>query len=261
MFNRVHGPGSFPQGMSHPESSADLPLELRELMEEQSVQSSMGPVPAQSDWPVSIYVPEHYEEKFAYPLVVWFHDVGSHEGQIESVMSAISQQNYCGLGIRGNKPLSDEHSFGWDSSLLEYGTISLRDLLSITIRRLRQAFHIHSERIFLAGAGHGADIALQQLALMPQWYAGAVLFSPTCSASVVDGLEVSSLHDKAMLWTVPRTASDEELARNVEAVQLTRMAGGAPEVRITDTVVDPESSDVRFVDHWLLSRMTGQAYA
>ncbi len=261
MFNRVRGPGSFPNGISRRELHADLPLELRELLEQQAVQSSMGPEPAHSDWPVSIYVPEHYEENFAYPLLVWFHDFGSHEGQVESVMAAISQQNYCGLGIQGNKPLSGESSFDWDPELLEYRTISLRDLLSVTIRRLRQTFHIHSERIFLAGAGNGADIALQQLAQMPQWYAGAVMFSPACCSSVVDALRVSNLQDKSLLWTVARTASDDELARNVEAVQLTRMAGGEPEVRVTDTVVDPESSDVRFVDHWLLSRMAGQAYA
>ena len=39
MFNRVHGPGSFPNGISRPEARGDLPLELRELLEQQDVSS------------------------------------------------------------------------------------------------------------------------------------------------------------------------------------------------------------------------------
>ena len=261
MFNRVHGPGSFPHGISRPDFSTDLPLELRELQEEQGVQASLNGDSVDSDWPVSIFVPERYEENYAYPLLVWFHDAGCHEGQVESVMTAISRQNYCGLGVQGNQPLPGGNSFGWDPELLEYGTTSLRDLLSVTIRRLRQAFHIHSERIFLAGSGSGADIALQQLALMPQWYAGAILISPDCSPSVLQSLQATSLQDKSLLWTVAETASSDQLACNVEAVQLTRLAGGEPEVRVTDTILDPESSAVRFVDHWLLSKMVDVAYA
>jgi phospholipase/carboxylesterase len=260
MFNRVHGPGSFPNGISRPEASGDLPLELRELLEVQGAGSPVSDGPANSDWPVSIYIPERYEENYAYPLVVWFHEDGHHEGQIESVMGAVSRQNYIGLGIQGNQPLADGSSFGWNSELLDYGTVSLHDLLSVTIRRLRQAYHIHSERIFLAGAGVGADVALQQLTQMPQWYAGAVLFSPACERAVVHSLMASTLRDKSLLWTVSRTASSEELAQNVEAVQLARLAGGEPEVRVTDTVMDPESSDVRFVDHWLLSKIDSQAF-
>lgn len=259
MFNRVHGPGSFPNGISRPEPNGDLPLELRELLEEQRSDSPVPSGPANCDWPVSIYVPERYEENYAYPLIVWFHPSGQHEGQIESVMAAISQQNYCGLGIQGNQPLDDGNTFGWNPEMLEYGTVSLRDLLGVTIRRLRQAFHIHSERIFVAGAGAGADVALQQLIEVPQWYAGAVLFSPSCQRSVVDSLMASGLQHKSLLWTVSRTSSSEQLARNVEAVQLARLAGAEPDVRVTDTIVDPESSEIRFVDHWLLSKLDSQA--
>lgn len=260
MFNRVRGPESFPDGVSPRDSGAELPLELRELLEEQPVSSAAAAEAAESDWPVSIYVPAHYEENYAYPLVVWFHDSGCHEGQVEPVIGAISRQNYCGLGIQGNLALNDGVSFGWNTELLEYGTIPLRDLLGVTIRRLRQAFHIHSERIFLAGSGAGADVALNQLSLMPDWYAGAVLFSPDCQQSVVEGLAACSMSNKSLLWTVSRTASSEHLAHNVEAVQLIRLAGAEPDVRVTDSVLDPESSDVRFVDHWLLSKLATESY-
>ena len=261
MFNRVHGAGAFSDGIHQPESKTDLPLELRELLDQQTHAGSASSAASDSDWPVSLFVPERYEENYAYPLVIWFHDAGQDEGQLESVISSISSQNYCGLGIQGNLALPDGKSFDWNSELLEYGEVPLRDLLSVTIRRLRKVSHIHSERIFLAGAGTGADVALQQLAQTPDWYAGALLFSPSCETSVVDSLAASSLKNKSMLWTVSRTASSEELAHNVEAVQLARLAGAEPDLRVTETAINPESSDMRFVDHWLLSKVSTETYA
>jgi len=258
MFNRVHRADAFSDGIHQPESKTDLPLELRELMAQQPSVSSAA---YDSDWPVSLFVPEQYEDNYAYPLIVWFHAAGQNEGQLESVISSISSQNYCGLGIQGNLALSDDKSFDWNPELLEHKEVPLQDLLSVTIRRLRKVSHIHSERIFLAGAGTGADVALQQLAQTPDWYAGALLFSPSCGDCLVDSLESSILDSKSILWTVSRTASSEQLAHNVEAVQLARLAGAEPELRVTETAIDPESSDIRFVDHWLLTKIRTETFA
>ncbi len=259
MFNRVQGSDSFPDGTHRSEFSSSMPIELQELLQEQQ-STGVAPAAESSEWPVSIHVPERYEENYAYPLVVWFHENGEHEGQLESVMQAISPQNYCGLGIQGNQTLVPDCEFGWNQELLDYNPVPLRDLLSVTIRRLRRAFHIHSERIFLAGSGAGADVALQQLCLAPEWYAGAVLLNPACGTMALDALESATLRDKSLLWTVSEAGSNEQLADNVEAVQLLRMSGGQPEVRVTESAIDPESSDVRFVDHWLLSKICSEAF-
>ena len=258
MINRVHGPGSFSDNARHAQSVGDLPVELQELVE-QLPGTTVAPRASESDWPVSIFVPERYEDNYAYPLLVWFHDTGSHEGQIESVMAAISSQNYCGLGVQGNQTLVENQAWGWNPDLLEYGEVPLRDLLSVTVRRMRQAYHIHSERIFLAGSGAGADVALQQLVNCPEWYAGAVLLDPVCDTTTQSALAGAQLSDCSLLWTVSGTASREILAQNVEAVQLTRAAGASPDVRVTDSEMNPEESDVRFIDHWLLSHLDGRA--
>ena len=108
---------------------------------------------ANSDWPVSLFVPERYEPNYAYPLFIWFHDEGSSENELDIVMNAIGDQNYLGLAIRGNKQLAGEDSFGWSADDVNFGSTSLQDLVNVTTRRLRRAFHIHSERIFAAGCG------------------------------------------------------------------------------------------------------------
>ena len=261
MFNRVpgrsvFGPAAFPDHSNHAVNSEMHP-ELLELLALQTKEPQSSAV-QESDWPVSIFIPERYEENYAYPLLVWFHDNGYHEGQVENVLRAISPQNYCGLGIRGNQPLPHDDLFAWNIESLEYGPVTLRDLLGVTIRRMRQAFHIHSERIFLGGCGTGADVALQQLALSSNWYAGGVIFNPECSDSVLDRLSEAAFEGQSVLWTIPRNASNDTLARSVDAVQLARLAGMKPDIRLTDEPISPTGSASRFVDHWLLSKMGGQ---
>lgn len=114
MFNRVR---SFSLPSSNLDSDApmdfhpdDLPLELREAWESWQ-QSDLTPdnyarSVNESDWPVSVYVPEHYEDGYAYPLVTWFHSDANDEEQLESVMNAISPRNYIGLALRGNHELT-----------------------------------------------------------------------------------------------------------------------------------------------------------
>ena len=57
---------------------------------------------AMTDRPHSVHLPEHYEARYAYPLVVWFHGDGSSEAELSTVMPNISDRNFIGLALRGN---------------------------------------------------------------------------------------------------------------------------------------------------------------
>src|SRR5579871_3324602 len=52
--------------------------------------------------PHSIQLPVHYESRYAYPLVVWFHGDGSSETELSSVLPEISDRNFIGLAVRGD---------------------------------------------------------------------------------------------------------------------------------------------------------------
>ena len=240
-----------------------LPTELREVYESWS-QSPDCPTQysgsvSESDWPVSIYVPERYEEGYAYPLVVWFHSDANDEDQLEDVMSAISSQNYVGLALRGNRELENAGGFRWDVSSLQFGSVPLQNLLHVTTCRLRQAFHIHSERIFLAGSGNGADSALQMLVQRPEWFAGGILLDPSGRGNCLKSDRLTGLRGKRMLVSVSRTCPADTLARNVEAVRLLRSAGANVDVELTDQPVDPTSSEVRMLDHWMMNCINREA--
>lgn len=265
MFNRVQAKSYLQGDMSFliPNNQIHtMPLELQELCEQYNSDCrdiDQNSAVANSDWPVSLFVPNRYEERYAYPLLIWFHDHDSSENELDLVMNAISDQNYCGLALRGNQVLPGHDSFGWTVNSLEFGEVPLKHLVNVTTRRLRRAFHIHSERIFAAGAGAGADVALRLFAECPEWFAGAVLIDPQCHDSVTLG-SPDDLRGKQVLQIVSRTASNETLACNVDSVRLLRAAGVEVDVRITDVSLDPCSNDARFIDSWILSRLNCETY-
>ncbi len=266
MFNRVQIQPYLSNDLSFlsPHSRVNgLPLELQELLDQQADSPDVmaeESAAAESDWPVSIFIPERYEENYSYPLVIWFHEDGGNEDDVETVMHSISPQNYCGLALRGNRRLPGRSSFAWNHDSLSFGEVPLARLVNITTRRLRRAFHIHSERIFVAGAQAGADVALQLLLEHPDWFAGAILMDPICSEEPIRGIFPGDLRGKHVLQTVSRNACNETLAGNVEAVRLMRSAGAKLDVRMSESPLNPYGPDARFIDHWLLSRISQCAY-
>lgn len=266
MFNRVRSM-SFSSGDLEsllPDIDLEmLPTELREVYESWSQSpdcpSQYSGSVAESDWPVSIYVPEHYEEGYAYPLLVWFHSDANDEDQLEDVMSSISPQNYIGLALRGNQIHESAGGHRWDISSLEFGSVPLQDLLHVTTCRLRQAFHIHSERIFLAGSGCGADVALQMLIQRPEWFAGGILLDPTCKGDHLKADRLTGLRGKPVLVSVSRNCPGDTLARSVETVRILRSACGNVNVELTERPVDPTSSEVRMLDHWMMNCINREA--
>lgn len=266
MFNRVRS-SSLPSddfSLLLPEFDVELlPREIRELYDswtqsEEAEALSSGTV-AESDWPVAIFVPERYEEHYAYPLIIWFHSDDTDEDQLEDVMSAVSQQNYCGLALRANHFHDASGGYRWDTSAVQFGTVPLRDLLHVTACRLRRAFHIHSERIFLAGSGSGADAALQTFAHRPEWFAGAILLDPLGRPENLQSERLTGLRGKPILQTVSRQMPDTQLAANVESVRLLRSAGANVRIELTDGPTDPTGSEVRFIDHWIMESLNKTA--
>jgi len=249
MFNRVRSM-SFSSGELEsllPDIDLEmLPTELREVYESWSrspdCPSQYSGSVAESDWPVSIYVPERYEEGYAYPLLVWFHSDANDEDQLEDVMSAVSSQNYIGLALRGNRTHESAGGFRWDVGSLQFGSVPLQELLHVTTCRLRQAFHIHSERIFLAGSGYGAD-----------------LLDPVCKTDCLQAERLTGLRGKPVLTSVSRNCPGDVLARSVEAVRILRSAGGNVNVELTEQPVDPTGSEVRMLDHWMMNCINREA--
>lgn len=125
--------------------------------------------------PVGLFVPEQYEARYAYPLVIWLHGAGGSERDLFDVMPTLSTRNYLGLALRGPcaSSANGEQPAGFDWDLSPAGIEALLNVVQATACEMRRTFHIHSERIILAGFDRGATAALELLRQRPDWFGGA----------------------------------------------------------------------------------------
>jgi len=114
------------------------------------------------DRPISIFVPQKLEERYAYPLVVFFHGHGQDESQWLSQMMHLSRRNYVGVALRGPHCILGRNArpgFGWGRD--RCSTSAIEDYVTAAIDDVRSHVRIDPRRINLAGFGEGASVALQ----------------------------------------------------------------------------------------------------
>jgi phospholipase/carboxylesterase len=128
--------------------------------------------------PVRTFLPTGYEPRYAYPLLVFFHGHGGNEEQILRLAPRLSRRNYISIGLRGPIALGPRRQgrlgFSWgdlrqDSVIEEY--------LVRAVEQTRRSYHVHSERIYLAGFGEGATLAYRLGLSLPEKLGGVISFN------------------------------------------------------------------------------------
>jgi phospholipase/carboxylesterase len=126
--------------------------------------------------PVRTFLPTGYEPRYAYPLLVFFHGHGGCEEQILRLAPRLSRRNYICIGLRGPEvlePRSDGrpgYSWGPDGQ----SDALVEDYLIRAVEQTRRNYHVHSERIYLAGFCEGATLAYRLGLLFPERLAGVI---------------------------------------------------------------------------------------
>jgi phospholipase/carboxylesterase len=214
--------------------------------------------------PTCLYVPEHYEANYAYPLVVWLHGGGGNERDLLTAMPMISQRNYIGLSFRGPLSFRDTLSFS-DTAATEnrpqggYHWPSTADDLAEfeaslyeAVCNLRREYHVHSERVFLAGFDEGATVSLDLFLRQPQRYAGAVCLAGTFPQSRRALARFRDLRNKRVLIASGSTDSVSTPADNVQAGRLLHSAGMSVSTRIVDAGHEVTRTMLRQIDRWIM---------
>jgi phospholipase/carboxylesterase len=136
---------------------------------------------ASHGWPLRTFLPTGYEPNYPYPLVVFLHGHGGSEEQILRLAPRLSRRNFVCTALRGPYPVTgrnpDVPSFSWGhdeplDSLVE-------DYVLHSIEQTRRAYHIHSERIYLAGHGEGATLAYRLSLTWPEKFTGVISLNGT----------------------------------------------------------------------------------
>lgn len=202
-----------------------------------------------SQRPHAVYLPEHYEAGYAYPLIVWFHRDGASEAELAQVMPSVSDRNYIGVALRGD--CTSGTGYAWSATGAQSPEL-MEDVRSI-VTSLRRQYHIHSERIYLAGFGSGATTAIQLMLNKPEWFGGVISFSGEMPKTDAPLMHVDDLKDKRILLATSLGSSTTRVGDVVAAGRLLYSAGMQVGTRVYQGVENsPTKKMLRDLDSWLM---------
>jgi phospholipase/carboxylesterase len=161
-----------------------------------------------------LYYPTNFVSSYDYPLVVWLHSQGSSEYEIDSVMNALSDQNYLAVAPRANRRCkSKSRIFKWGENILDYAFAE--DVVWECIESALDNLPVRSDRIFLAGFGHSGTIAQWIGWQSPDSVAGVVSLSGPMPSLVGSMTQWKSIKELPVLFAQRKGAticSDADLS-------------------------------------------------
>ncbi len=114
--------------------------------------------PLALDFSHRLFTPEHYEDRYEYPLVIWLHSQDSSEYELDGVMPHLSLRNYVAIAPRAlQRSKLSERKFCWTQS--GSGAVLAEQLVMQSIAHAINDLSIRPDRVFLAGYGTGGTLA------------------------------------------------------------------------------------------------------
>ena len=202
---------------------------------------------------LSFFMPLHYERNYAYPLVVWLHGRSGDERQLHRVLPLMSMRNYAAVGIAG----TERCGRGWDWSQDDLAVQAAEQRVLDAVNEARERFHVHSDRIFLAGYESGGTMAMRLAMRRPQLFAGAAsIGGPFPQARKI----LSNIQHvrKYPLWIAVRRDSAEYPVQTV-CDELKLYHSAAMQVMLRQYPCGDELTTKMLSDlnDWLMERVTG----
>ena len=194
------------------------------------------------------FVPIHHQPSYAYPLIVWLHNDGFNENQVDQIMPHISVRNYLAVGIRGSRAVDARGTcFEWSSSTAGIGMA--HDRVATAMEEAEKRFSIHQRRIILAGYGSGGTMAMRIAMRDPQRFAAVVSLGGVMPKHSITDLGGMRRRRLPMLWqwacendryTQQQLSQDCKMAMSIGSPVEVRQYPGRDEM---DTVVLSDLND------------------
>jgi phospholipase/carboxylesterase len=131
--------------------------------------------------PLRTFLPTGYEPNYPYPLVVFLHGRGGSEEQILRLAPRLSRRNYVCIALRGFYPIGlrpdGQPAYAWDCE--DHDDPAVEEYVFRAVEQTRRNYHVHSERIYLAGFREGATVAYRLGLVYPEKFAGIVSLNGT----------------------------------------------------------------------------------
>jgi predicted esterase len=122
-------------------------------------EESMGlEAPPSLAFPHRLFVPEHFESRYEYPLLVWLHSDHSSEMELDVIMESTSVRNYLAIAPRAHRVSKrSKRLFRWGTNVSDLAVAE--DFVRESIDEALDTLPVNPERIFVGGCGTGATVA------------------------------------------------------------------------------------------------------
>lgn len=218
-------------------------------------------LPAANHRPVRTFLPTDYQPTYPYPLVVLFHGTGGSEESVARLAPRMSRRNYIAISLRGpqgiGKRPDGREAFAWGT---DYEDDDLEEYLINAVEQTRRTYHVHSERVFLAGVNEGADVAYRIGLSMADRVAGVIALNgqmpkvtgaPLFRLGAVRNLPVLIGHGLEN-QVVPYTAAQRDYRLLYAAGANVRLVG-------YDTNHKVHPNMLRDVNRWIINSVTAES--
>lgn len=205
--------------------------------------------------PHCVLAPLHYERNYAYPLLVWLHDDGGSERELNRVMPLVSLRNYVSVAVRG--PSAAARGFAWPQSAESIFTAEAR--VAEAVSHAQQRFNIHHDRIFLAGSGAGGTMAVR-LALRGRGeFAGAASIGGAFPQGHAPLARLGAARAARLLMMHCRDSETYPVERVCQELSLFHAAGMSVTLRQYPCGDELTTQMLHDLDVWLMELVTGVA--
>ena len=203
--------------------------------------------------PQCLLAPQHYERNYAYPLVVWLHSSGGDEREVRTVMEHVSLRNYVALGVRGPAPQAAGYRWPQTADMIAAGEQAILDAVS----RARDRYHVHPERIFLAGFDTAGTMALRLALRNPHRFAGAASLNGPFPERHAPLAQLGKARELKLLIAHCRDSQSYPIDRICQELSLFHTAGLAVHLRQYPCEDELTTQMLHDLDAWLMEQVTG----
>lgn len=221
------------------------------LWEEGVYRSQLDP---SGSMPISLFLPQAYEPRYPYPMLVFLHGYGEGERQWIDAVPSLSRRNYICIGLRGMRTVrrpDGRMGYSWGRNRRCDGIIE--DYVLTAVQETMRVCHVHSERIFLAGFCEGASVAYHLGLSFPDKFAGIVALNGWLPEGP---LPLSRLEDRSRMGVFIGHGSQNRtvpLERARQSYRVLRAAGLNVDLREYASTHRICPTMLRDVDRWLIS--------
>jgi phospholipase/carboxylesterase len=209
--------------------------------------------------PHTLFAPLHYEPGYAYPLIVWMHGPGDNETQLKQIMPLVSMRNYVGVAPRGTLALAGECDdgtrFAWDEG--DEQVMHAQQRVVECVRRAARTYHLHPQRVFIAGYDCGGTMAFRIGLNRPDLFAGILSIGGAFPRGNRPLLRFNQCRDLPLFLAHGRDSRQYSADCVCEDLRLFHTAGMSVTLRQYPCGHDITKQMLSDMDAWIMEQVTG----